>query len=89
VVIDDWLNWNGDLDNTNDSDDDCAADDESDVEQYNGIEDSECAEQQDVRAAPNVPALVQPTRKSKSQAEKVLVMVIAVETRTNNGGKNK
>jgi len=38
----DWLNWNGDLDNPNDSEDDCAVDDESDIEQYNGIEDSEC-----------------------------------------------
>jgi len=38
---DDWLNWNGDLDNPNDSEDDCAADDESDIEQNNGINDSE------------------------------------------------
>jgi len=52
---DDWLNWNGDLDNPNDSEDNCAADDESDMEQNSGIEDSECPEQQDVGAAPNVP----------------------------------
>jgi len=34
----DWLNWNGDLDNPNDSEDDCAAaHDESDIQQKNGI----------------------------------------------------
>jgi hypothetical protein len=30
---DDWLDWYCDLDNPNDSKDDCAADDESDIEQ--------------------------------------------------------
>jgi len=73
----------------NDSEDDCAADDESDIEQNNGIEDSESPEQQDVSAAPNVPGLVWPTRKSKRQAEKVLVTVNAVETRRNKAGKIK
>jgi len=84
-----WLNWNGDLDNPNDSEDDCAADDDSDIEHNNCIEDPECPEQQDVSAAPNVPRLVRPTRKSKRQAEKVLVTVNAVETRRNKGGKKK
>jgi hypothetical protein len=42
---DDWLNWNGDWDNPNDSEDDCAADDESDIRLNNGIEDPECPEQ--------------------------------------------
>jgi len=86
---DDWLNWNGDLDNPIDSEDDCAVDDESDIEQNNGIEDPECPEQQDVSAAPNVPGLVQPTRKSKRQVEKLLVTVNAAETRRNKGGKKK
>jgi len=86
---DEWLNWNGDLDNPNDSEDDCAVDDESDIGRNNGIEDSECSEQQDVSAAPNVPGLVRPTQKSKRQAEKVLVTVNAVETRRNKGGKKK
>jgi len=84
-----WLNWNGDLDNPNDSEDDCAADDESDIGPNNGIEDPECPEGQDVSAGPNVPRLVRPTRKSKRQAEKVLVTVNAVETRRNKGGKKK
>jgi hypothetical protein len=76
------------LDNPNDSEDDCAADDESDIEQYTGIEDSKCPEQQEVSTAPNVPRLVWPTRKSNSQIETVLVTVNAVETRRNKGGKN-
>jgi hypothetical protein len=49
----------------------------------------ECPEQQDVGAAPNVPGLVQPARKSKRQAEKVLVTVNAVETQKIKGGKKK
>jgi len=77
------------LDNPNDSEEDCAADDESNIEHNNGIEDPECPEQQDVSAAPNVPGLVRLTRKSKRQAEKVLVTVNAVETRRNKGGKTK
>ena len=85
----DWLNWNGDLDNPNDSEEDCAADDDSDIEHNNCIEDPECPEQQDVYVAPNVPGLVRPTRKSKRQAEKVLMTVNAAETRRNKGGKKK
>jgi hypothetical protein len=53
-----WLNWNCDLDSPNDREDDCAADDESDIEPYTSIEDSECLGQQDVSAAPNLPGLV-------------------------------
>jgi len=84
---DDSLNWNGDLDYPIDSEEDCAADDDSNIEQNDGIEDPECPEQQDVSAAPNVPGLVWPTRKSKRQAEKMLVTVNAAETRRNKGGK--
>jgi hypothetical protein len=85
----DWLNWNGDLDNPNDSEDDCAADVESDMEQDNTIEDPESPEQRDVSAAPNVPGLIRPTRKSKRHAEKVLVTVNTIETRSNKGVKKK
>ena len=84
-----WLNSTGDLDNQNISEEDRVADDDSDIEHNNCIEDPECPEQQDVCAAPNVPGLVRPTRKSKRQAEKVLVTVNAVETRRNKGGKKK
>jgi hypothetical protein len=85
----DSLNWNCDLDNPNDSEEDCVAADESDTEHNNGIEDPECPEQQHVSAAPNVPGLVRPTRKSKRQAEQVLVTVNGVETWRNKGGKIK
>jgi len=77
------------LDNPNDSEEDCAADDDSDIDHYNCIEDREYPEQQDVSVAANVRGLVRPTRKSKSQAQKVLVTVNAVETRRNKGGKKK
>jgi hypothetical protein len=45
------------LDNRNASEDVCAADDESDIEHNNTIEDLESPEQQDVSAPPNVPQL--------------------------------
>jgi len=86
---DDWQNSNVDLDNPNVSEDDCAVDNESDIEQNTGIEDSDYPEQQDVSSAPNVPGLVLPTRKSKRQAATVLVTVNAVETRRNKGGKKR
>jgi hypothetical protein len=85
----DWLNWNRDLDNPDDSEQDCAADDDSDIEHNNCIEDPQCPEQQDESAAPNVPRLVRLIRKSKRQAEKVLMTVNAAETQRNKGGKNK
>jgi hypothetical protein len=85
----DWLNWNGDLDNPNDSEDDCAADVESDMDQENVIEDPESQEQQDVSGTLNVPALIRPIRKSKRHAEKLLVTVNAMETRRNKGEKKK
>ena len=85
----DWLHWNGDLDNPIDSEDDCAADIESDKEQDNRIDDVECPEHQDVCAAPNVPGLIRPTWKSKRQAEKVLMTVNSTKTRSNKGVKNK
>jgi hypothetical protein len=61
----DWLNWNGGLDNPNDSEEDCAADDDSDIEHNHCTEDAECPEQRDMSTKPNVPGLVRPTWKSK------------------------
>jgi hypothetical protein len=86
---DDWLSWNGDLDNPNDSEDDCAADGESNIKHNNRIEDPKCPKQLVVSAAPNVPGLVWPTKKSKRQPEMVLLTVNAVETRRHKGGKMK
>jgi len=53
-----WLNWNCDLDHTNDSGDDCTANVQSDMKRDNGIEDPECTELQDVSTAPNIPRLI-------------------------------
>jgi hypothetical protein len=86
---DDWLHGNGDLDDPNDSEEDCSADNDSDMEYNNCFEDPECPEKQDVSGAPNVPGLVRPTRKTKRQAEKVIMTVNAAETRRNTGGKKK
>ena len=80
---------NGNLDNPNHSKEDSAADNESDIEHNNGIENPECPEQQDVSATRDVPRLVWPTRKSKRQAEKVLVTVNAVQTGRNTAEKKK
>jgi len=77
------LHWNGDFKNANDSEGNCAADFESDIEQDNSIEDAQCAEQRDVCATPNVPGLIWGTLKSKRQAEKVLMTVNAIEMRRN------
>jgi hypothetical protein len=86
---DDYLNWNGDLKSPIDSEEDCAEDNESDIDHNNAINDPECPVQQDVSAAPNVPGMVRPTRKSKRQAEKKFVTVSPVETRRNSRAKIK
>jgi hypothetical protein len=83
------LHWNGGLNSPNDSEEDCTADNESDIGHNNGIETPECPEQQDVSAMPNVPRLVRPTQKSKRHAEKVLVTVNAVEMWRNTEWEDK
>jgi hypothetical protein len=70
-----WLNWNGDLDNPNDSKDDCTDHDKSDIAQNNCIEALECPEQQDVPATANVSRLVRPIRKAQRYANHVLVII--------------
>jgi len=85
----DWLSWNGDIDDPNDCEDDCAEDVESDIERDNSLKDPECPEQRDMSPMPNVPRFIRPTRKSKWQAEKVLMTVDAIETRRNKGVKKK
>jgi len=84
-----WLNWNGNLDNQNHSEADWATDIESDIDQDKCIKDSESPAQPNVNAAPNVPRFIRPTRKSKSQADKVLLTVNAMEMRKNQGIKKK
>ena len=85
----DWLHWNGDLDSTNDCEDHCTADIESNIEQDNSIMVPECPEQWDMSATPNVPGLIWHTLNSKSQAERVLVTVSAIKMRSNKAVKKK
>ena len=82
-----WLNWNGDLDYPNVSEDDGATDVESAIRQDTGIEHPECPEQRDESAAPNVPGLIRPIWKSQRQAEMVLLTFNAIEMRRNKGVK--
>jgi hypothetical protein len=53
--IEDWLTWNGDLDNPNYGENDCVVDIESDMNQDSCIKDPESPEQRDVSATPNLP----------------------------------
>jgi len=85
----DWLNWNGDLDDPNDCEDDCAADFESDIEHDNSIEDPEWPERRDARAGGTVLGLILLTRNTERWAEKVLMTINAIETRRNKGVNQK
>jgi hypothetical protein len=76
----DLLNWNGDIDNSNNREDDYTAVFESDMDEDYFIEDLESQKQQNVSAMPNVSRLIRPLLKSKRHAERVLVMVNGMET---------
>jgi len=84
-----WLDWNGDFSNPKMSEDDWEADDESDLEQDNIIEDPETPAQPDVCASPNIPGLIRPSRRSNYKAEKLIMTVSAMEMRRNKGNKKK
>ena len=71
------------------SEDDSEADIESNEELDNSIHVLESPEQQDVSAAPNVPRLIQPSKRSQKTAEKRIVTVSARETKRNKGTKKK
>jgi hypothetical protein len=77
------------LENLNNSPDDWEADNESDMELDNGSEVSETLEVWNVSAAPNVPGLIRPTRRSKEKIEKVLVTFNIMEMRRNMEIKKK
>jgi len=82
-----WLNWNDDLDNPNMSEADWKAADESDLEQENVIEDPETPAQREVSATPNVHGLIWPLQRLKKTAEKLIVMVSAMEMTRNKENK--
>ena len=84
-----WLNWNGDLDNSNDSEDDWEKDNESHRELHNVSEDSEAPDVWNVRVEPNVPGLIRPIQQLKKKVEKALLTVNVMEMRRNLGIKKK
>jgi len=84
-----WLNWDGDLDNPNESKDVWEADNEPDIELDHGREDSETPDQRNVGAAPTCPRLIRPIRRTRKKVEKPLMTVNIVETRKNKGMKKK
>jgi hypothetical protein len=55
------LDWTGDLDKPNESEDNWEVDNESEIELDNGIRDSEAKEEQNASAAPNVSRMIRPT----------------------------
>jgi len=77
------------LDNPYDSENNCVAEVEYDIEQDNGIKDQKSPGQWNVSAAPNIPPLIGPIQRSKRQAEELLMTVNAIETRRNKGIKKK
>jgi hypothetical protein len=75
------------LDTAYDCEDNWKADDESNLEQANVIEDPETPAQQNVSATPHVPRLIGPSRKSKKWSEKIIITVNVMEPRRNTGNK--
>jgi len=59
-VTENWLNWNGDLDNPNDSKEDWEGENQSDMDLDNSREESETQKVQNVIAAPTVLGLIRP-----------------------------
>jgi len=53
-----WFDWNGNLDNSNHSEDNWKEDNESDIELANAVKVTESLEQQNVSATPNVAGLI-------------------------------
>jgi len=84
-----WLDWYRDLDNSTDCKDNCEADNESDIDLDNAIDDTETPVEQNVSTASIVPGLLWPRWRSKQTEEKVLMTVNTIERRRNKGIKIK
>jgi len=78
-----WLDWNGDMDDPNASEDDWQVKNESDIELDNGIYLPETPVQHNVSATLNVPRLIAPTRMSNTKDDKVLMTVKTMAIRKN------
>jgi len=84
-----WLNWNSDLDNPNDSEVDCEADDESDIDPDSGIRTSESPEHWVEIAAHDVPGLNWPTPRSMRRAQNGVDDCQRNGNESNKGNKKK
>ena len=78
-----WVTWNGNLDNPNESKDDCEADDDWDIKLGRGIKPSESPVHRVVSAVQNLQGLISLARRTTMDAEKGLTTVSAMETRRN------
>ena len=74
------LDWNSDLGNSNESDDDCEADNESNKETSCGIQASEFSKHRTMSSKLKVAGLTQPIRKSMKPSENGFGTVSATET---------
>jgi len=70
------------LDNANDFNENCKAEDKADLEMDNGMEDPGIPELLIVSCTENVLRLIRPTQKSTKPGEHRLVMVNAIEIRS-------
>jgi len=84
-----WLNWNGDSDTPNNGEQDCEADDESNIEPGKGSKSSGSPDHWVLSAARNVLRLIWPTWRSMNNAATGFITVCAMETRRNKGNKKK
>ena len=84
-----WLNWKGDLDNPNESENDWEADNQSDIELHNASDESETPDQGNGSTAQIVHGLIRPIWPTKKMVEMVLMMVDIMETRRNKGIKTR
>ena len=67
------------------SKEDLETDDESNLEQENGINDPQTPAQREVSATLDVPGLIRPSLRSKNKASKLIMTVSAMEIRSNKG----
>lgn len=88
-VTEHCLDWDGDLDDSSESEEDWKADNESHIDQNNDTEDPESTQEWDVSPAPNVSRMIPLWRRSKTKADMVLMTVNTMEAKKNEGNKKQ
>ena len=84
---DDWLLWNGDLDNPNYNENDGEADDEHDMDICNDSDVIDEAQQPFVHAAPDIAGFIRPVRMSNCTATLIVMNPMPVNTQQKRNGK--